>query len=73
MEWGKCDGWVHIFVVNGDPMVRVTIKHKHKHSSYEDISLPEKWKQFIQDNVGMSPQKVGIYRHSKIYYLVNAL
>jgi hypothetical protein len=58
MECGKCDGWVHIFIADSDPEVNISIRHKHEHAPYEDINLLEKWKQFIRDNLRMSPQKV---------------
>jgi hypothetical protein len=58
MERGECDGWLRMFLSKNDSQVKIAIKHKHTHSPYEDISLPEKWKTFIKDNPNMTPAEV---------------
>jgi len=58
MERGECDGWVNIFVSDGNPLVKISVKHKHTHTAYEDIELPAKWQDFILKNLEMSPAKV---------------
>jgi len=58
MERGECDGWLHILISENDPLVKISIKHKHCHPPYEGIDLPEKWQQFIQESLEMSLAKV---------------
>ncbi|KAF8577145.1 hypothetical protein K439DRAFT_1649156 [Ramaria rubella] len=58
MERGECNDWLHLFLVEGDPNVKISIKHQHEHTAYEDISLPGKWQDFIKDNLAMSRAKI---------------
>jgi len=61
MERGHCDGWIHLVLLDNDPVVRTLIKHKHDHPPYEDIDLPQKWVEFIKNNLEMSPARVFVY------------
>lgn len=67
MERSDCDGWLHVFVSDNNPLVRISIKHQHPHAPYEDIELPTKWQEFIKNNLDMSPAKV------RVLYLITVL
>ena len=43
-----CNGWLHITVVPGSRVLRVSLRHVLKHLPYKDIDLPEKWKKHIE-------------------------
>ncbi|KIJ32234.1 hypothetical protein M422DRAFT_266046 [Sphaerobolus stellatus SS14] len=58
MERGECGGSMRIIVVDGSPQMRVSVRHVHSHASYEDIRLPEAWKEFIRNNLTLTPAKL---------------
>ena len=58
MEHGECDGWAYIWIMEGNPLVKISVKHNHTRLPYEDTSLLEKWKEFIHMNLEMSFTKV---------------
>jgi hypothetical protein len=61
MEQAECEGWLKIFLSEGNMQVRIQLMHFHTHAAYEDISLPEKWKKYITDNLNLTPAKVSHY------------
>jgi hypothetical protein len=58
MDHGNCTGVLRFFISNDDSKIRVAIRHIHCHAPYEDIQLPAAWKEFIENNLTMSPGKV---------------
>ena len=56
MERFDCHGRLHVALRNGIAVVEVT--HSQSHKSYMDISLPEKWRTFIENNHKKGPVQV---------------
>lgn len=60
MEWGDCGRSLCIFITDGAAESGIAICHKKTHALYEDISLPENWKQFIWNNLKLTPVNASI-------------
>lgn len=58
----SCEGWLHIEVQPGKSAVTIRVKHSEHHVAYLDISLPEEWKQYIDDMAASkTPGQVCLY------------
>jgi hypothetical protein len=62
MEHGECKGFLRIQVRSDSLYMNIAVHHVHSHAPYEDISLPEKWKEFIRNNLKMTPAQVRLCR-----------
>ena len=51
-----CNGVLYVTAWNG--YFDCALKHALKHVRYKDITIPEKWRQFIIDNHKYGPTKV---------------
>src|SRR5258708_2002726 len=49
---------VLFYMMQQDGYINFDLKHHLKHICYNDISIPEKWCQFIRDNHKLGPMKV---------------
>ncbi|KAI0338852.1 hypothetical protein BDW22DRAFT_1337423, partial [Trametopsis cervina] len=50
MERFECSGWLNIAVTEQSTTIDIKIKHIHCHPAYLDISLPDHWKVYIEEN-----------------------
>jgi hypothetical protein len=73
MSRGACNGCLRIFVVENQSKMRVSVCHQHTHLPYEDIQLPEHWKEFIKNNLNMTPGKVCLLIYIYILILIKVL
>ncbi|KIJ37247.1 hypothetical protein M422DRAFT_50557 [Sphaerobolus stellatus SS14] len=55
MQRGECQGWLRVYIPKNSAKIRISLKHVRCHEMYEDIELPEKWKEFIRANLKMTP------------------
>ena len=70
MACGDCNGSLCVFVVDNQSKMWVSIRHQHTHPPYEDIQLPEHWKEFIRNNLSMTPGKVCLFIYAYIIILI---
>ena len=45
-----------------DGYIDCALRHEGDHIRYKDIGIPEKWHQFIRDNLKLGPAKVRAHR-----------
>ena len=54
-----CDGWLHIVASDTSAQLDIKIKHDESHLYYADISLPPKWKEYIEEHArSLTPGQV---------------
>ncbi|KIJ52336.1 hypothetical protein M422DRAFT_156450 [Sphaerobolus stellatus SS14] len=61
MQRGECQGWLRVYIPKNSAKIRISLKHVQCHEMYEDIELPEKWKEFIRANLKMTPAQIWRY------------
>jgi len=70
MERFECGGW--LYVTPHASVADVAITHCCWHKHYVDITIPEKWCIFIEDNHRLGPAKVcAIHKGSVIQWILN--
>ena len=52
MERFDCSGWLYIAVQAASDVMSIKISHKVDHLPYADISIPDRWKQYIEEHAG---------------------
>ena len=50
MERFDCAGWLYIGVQAESDVMSIKISHKAGHLPYVDISIPDQWKQYIEEH-----------------------
>ena len=64
MDRFPCHGWLFITVAPNNPVITVKISHASHHPAYLDMSLPEKWKAYIEEHArNQTPNQVGVDRN----------
>ena len=57
-DHSDCNGCLHVSVVDNQSMMQISLHHEHTHLPYENIKLPEHWKEFTKNDLTMTPGKV---------------
>ena len=60
MDRFHCNGLLYVTLRDG--YFDCILKHLLDHTRYKDITIPEKWRQFIIDNHKYGPTKVSVPR-----------
>ncbi|CDO76217.1 hypothetical protein BN946_scf184894.g6 [Trametes cinnabarina] len=59
MDRFPCHGWLHLTVGKLSNVISISLKHALEHVAYVDISLPERWKDFIREQAQkLTPGKI---------------
>ncbi|KAJ2970013.1 hypothetical protein NUW54_g12830 [Trametes sanguinea] len=59
MDRFPCHGWLHLTVGQQSNVIGLSLRHSVEHVAYVDITLPEKWKQFIREQAQrLTPGKI---------------
>lgn len=63
MDQFPCRGFLKVIVPHGEDRDTVEVKFVHKccHIPYVDISIPPKWKEFIQKNINVKSGQVPFF------------
>lgn len=66
MDTFKCNGWLHITIMEGENSALVKLKHEDQHVPYWSIDVPEDVQEYVRSNLNMTPTQVVKLKYSDI-------
>jgi predicted hydrocarbon binding protein len=58
MDVFSCSGWLNITLYEGTDTASVSYKHGEEHVHYFSINMPERVKELVNENPGLTPTQV---------------